>query len=284
MHQWLVGEARVFSVSETTITVPLAAMPLATHDYLEKTTWLPSACLGAGHELEGVIQAFVIEIDGLRALVDPCVGNGKHRTYEPLSMLQTDFLERLTAAGFPPDSIDVVTSTHLHMDHTGWNTRMSGGNWVPTFAKARHVYSGEEWRYHLGVGAPDFVSMYEDSLRPVEEAGLVDLIDLTTEIAPGIRFVASPGHTAGHACVEFESGGAKGLITGDSFHHQLQVAEPSWSTAFDEDPAVAAETRVGLVENLVDRDTMLIGTHFKGVTAGQVVSSGTGLRLAEVPR
>jgi glyoxylase-like metal-dependent hydrolase (beta-lactamase superfamily II) len=281
MPQWRIGEARVTSVAETTITVPLEVMPSASHDYVDATTWLPPASLGAGHELEGVIQAFVVEMDGLRALVDPCVGNGKHRTYEPLSMLETDFIERLTAAGFPPDSIDIVTSTHLHMDHTGWNTQWSDGHWAPTFRNARYVYNAAEWRHHVGVGAPDFVSMYEDSLRPVEEAGLVDLIDLSTDVAPGLRFVGSPGHTACHVCVEIESGGAKGLITGDALHHQLQVAEPEWSTAFDEDPVAAASTRQALIGGMVDRETTLIGTHFKGVTAGRVVSSGAGLRLAE---
>jgi glyoxylase-like metal-dependent hydrolase (beta-lactamase superfamily II) len=282
MRQWLVGEATVTSIAETTITVPLEVMPSASHEYVERTTWLPTASLGSGDTLEGIIQAFVIEIGGARIVVDPCVGNGKHRTYEPLSMLATDFLERLTAAGFAPESIDIVTSTHLHMDHTGWNTRWSGDAWVPTFPNARYLYNGAEWAHHMGVQAPDFLSMYEDSLRPVEQAGLIELIDLATEVTPGVAFVASPGHTAAHVCVEIQSGGMRGLITGDSFHHQLQVAEPTWSSAFDEDPVRAATTRSGLVDGLVDRDATLIGTHFKGVTAGKVVSSGSGLRFAEV--
>ncbi|MCU1397133.1 MAG: fold metallo-hydrolase [Acidimicrobiales bacterium] len=282
MAQWMVGDARVTAIGETTITVPLEVMPSASHEYVDATTWLPRESLGAAHELEGLIQAFVVEIGGARVIVDPCVGNGKHRTYEPLSMLDTDFLERLTAAGFDPDSIDIVTSTHLHMDHTGWNTRWEQDAWVPTFPNARYVYNQAEWDHHQGVQAPDFLSMYEDSLRPVEQAGLIDLIDMATDVVPGLRFIASPGHTAAHVCLQIESGGTSGLITGDSFHHQLQVAEPTWSSAFDEDGAAAAITRAALVEGLVDCDTTLIGTHFKGVTAGKVISTGSGLRLEAV--
>src|SRR6059036_2910286 len=110
MRRWMIGDATVTSITETTITVPLEVIPAATHDYVDQTSWLPPASLGSAHDLEGVIQAFVIDVGDVRIMVDPCVGNGKHRTYEPLSMLDTDFLPRLTEAGFPPESFDIVTS------------------------------------------------------------------------------------------------------------------------------------------------------------------------------
>ena len=31
--------------------------------------------------------------------------------------------------------------THLHVDHVGWNTRLENGRWVPTFPKARYLFS-----------------------------------------------------------------------------------------------------------------------------------------------
>ena len=44
----------------------------------------------------------------------------------------------MTAAGFPPESIDTVLCTHLHVDHVGWNTKLVDGKWVPTFPNARY--------------------------------------------------------------------------------------------------------------------------------------------------
>ena len=58
-------------------------------------------------------------------LVDTCVGNDKDRGGRaPFHMMQTRFLDDLSAAGFPPESIDLVLCTHLHVDHVGWNTRL----------------------------------------------------------------------------------------------------------------------------------------------------------------
>ena len=60
------------------------------------------------------------------------------------------FLETLTAAGFAPDSIDTVLCTHLHVDHVGWNTRLAGGKWVPTFANALAILFGKT---EMSIGA-----------------------------------------------------------------------------------------------------------------------------------
>jgi glyoxylase-like metal-dependent hydrolase (beta-lactamase superfamily II) len=49
------------------------------------------------------------------------------------------FLAQLAAAGFPPESIDLVVCTHLHVDHVGWNTRLVNGEWIPTFPRARYL-------------------------------------------------------------------------------------------------------------------------------------------------
>ena len=66
-------------------------------------------------------------VHGLRVLVDTGIGNGKTRANPAWHELDTDYLQRLTAAGFPPESVDLVILTHLHTDHVGWNTRAKTG-------------------------------------------------------------------------------------------------------------------------------------------------------------
>jgi hypothetical protein len=38
----------------------------------------------------------------------------------------------------PPERVDTVVCTHLHVDHVGWNARRDGERWVPTSPNARH--------------------------------------------------------------------------------------------------------------------------------------------------
>jgi glyoxylase-like metal-dependent hydrolase (beta-lactamase superfamily II) len=47
-------------------------------------------------------------------------------------------LTHLAASGFPPETIDLVVCTHLHVDHVGWNTHLVNGEWIPAFARARY--------------------------------------------------------------------------------------------------------------------------------------------------
>ena len=53
----------------------------------------------------------------------------------------------LATAGFKPEDIDYVLCTHLYADHVGWNTRLVGGRWVPTFPNARYLFARREWEH-----------------------------------------------------------------------------------------------------------------------------------------
>ena len=56
---------------------------------------------------------------------------------------------------------------------------------------------------------------YTDSVKPVVDAGVVDLIDGDHEIGDGVRIVATPGHTAGHHCLAINSKGKRAMLSGD---------------------------------------------------------------------
>ena len=61
-----------------------------------------------------------------------------------------------------------------------------------------------------------------------------------------------PGHTPGHCSVLIESAGQRALISGDLFHHPVQVAHPEWPTVPDDDPVGAVATRARILPQLAD--------------------------------
>ena len=125
------------------------------------------------------IRALVIESAGRRILVDTCLGNDKQRPVEAWSMRSGPFLDDLTVAGFPPESIDTVLCTHLHVDHVGWNTKFENGRWVPTFPNARYLFNRvefEHWRDTQDDATEDMFlnvqkKVFLDSVKPVVDAG-----------------------------------------------------------------------------------------------------------------
>jgi len=199
--------------------------------------------------------------------------------------MQTNFLADLAAAGYPRESIDTVVCTHLHVDHVGWNTMLVdgpvGNRWVPTFPNARYLMARVEYEHWATRHErDDMIAVLADSVTPVWEAGLVDLIETDHRIDDEIRLVPTPGHTPGHVSLRIASEGEEALITGDFMHHPCQIARPQWSSTADSDPDAARATREHMLGRLADAPTLVIGTHFAGRTAGHVVRDRDTFRLA----
>lgn len=174
--------------------------------------------------------------------------------------------------------------THLHADHVGWNTRLVDGDWVPTFPRARYLTSRAErvfWAAYEMEEARE--QMFRDSVLPVEEAGLLDLIDVPAEgltVAPGLRLLPTPGHTPGHVAVELTGNGGTAVITGDCVHHPVQLAHPAIGACVDIDPHRSESSRRALLDSLAGTDTLVLGTHFAPPTAGRVITHDGAYRLS----
>ena len=161
--QWNVGKVKITKIVELeTVGSTRFILPLATNEEIQKLPWLIPHFATEEGRLKMSIHSLVVETPSRRIIVDTGLGNDKQGRKVPTWNNRKDpFLEKLTAAGFPPDSIDTVLCTHLHVDHVGWNTKLVDGKWVPTFANARYVFGRteyEHWRDHSD--APDKVAVF----------------------------------------------------------------------------------------------------------------------------
>lgn len=275
--QWTIGDVTVTKVVELLQPLPLTGLlPDATPDAVAPhLDWLRPHFLDDEGQTELSIHSFVVESAGRRILVDTCVGD---RDVEGVPGLRgpAEFPDRLADAGFPIETIDIVCCTHLHFDHVGWNTRLSDGRWVPTFTGARYLFCRQEWEHWSSVPPGHYTAGLGDTVAPVVEAGLADLVEPDHRITDEVRFVPTHGHSPGHVSVLIESGGERALITGDATHHPVQWAEPDWAMPADSDSAMAAETRRRLRAEHAPAGTLVLGTHYAPPSAGRIVGDGEG--------
>jgi glyoxylase-like metal-dependent hydrolase (beta-lactamase superfamily II) len=298
-ERWAVGDVSITKVEESGGWGPLEGMmravPDATREEVEAIAWLNPTYVRDG-TMSGSMHSFLIETPDRKVVVDTGVGNGKQRAMRMFNALETDFLERF-AQVWAPDDVNTVICTHLHVDHVGWNTRLQGDTWVPTFPQATYYFARDEFAYWqayandaaLGASyspwAHDMVdgkAVFEDSVQPVADAGLVAWANAGDHITPEISLLATPGHTPGHVSVLIESGGQSAVITGDIMHCPFQVARPEWSASLDTDQARSAKTRREFLERFADTPTLVLGTHFGTPTGGHVVRDGPSYRLVPV--
>lgn len=278
MNQWQVGDFTVSRIVEMEIAGGTKfILPDATKEAAAEIDWLAPHFADADGRLIMSIHALVIDTGEQRIIVDTCIGNDKERTIPNWTNLQTSFLSDLEAAGYPRETIDTVLCTHLHVDHVGWNTMLVDGAWVPTFPNARYLLADKEYEYWTSGEADDiYGDIMGDSVAPVVDAGLVDLVDWEHTVCPGVQLEPTPGHTPGHTSIHLTSNGVEALITGDCIHHPCQMTRTDWCSSADFDQAAGQATREALLATYADSPVLMIGTHFATPTAGYVKPRDSG--------
>ena len=228
------------------------------------------------------IQSWLFRTAHHNILVDTCVGNHKMRHFPPFHMRDNPYLERLREAGAAPEDIDYVFCTHLHSDHVGWNTRLENGRWVPTFPKAKYLFSRadvEAMDPRRGASEGDANDAFLDSVLPVMEAGLAEIVDGEHKVGDGMTIVPAPGHSPGHCYLRVENNGDSGLFTGDSMHHPIQIAAPELNSFACVDADLARVSRRKILEECCENHRLLIPGHFAAPHCGRVSQEGSGFRF-----
>ena len=245
--------ANTFRVGDMTIhrivemecgfTPALEFLPGLKSEVLEENkSWLAPSALDADGNLVLCFQSYIVKTPRHTILVDSCIGNDKDRTARPLWHKKKDdtFMRGLAAAGLTVNDIDFVMCTHLHVDHVGWNTRLENGRWVPTFPKARYLFSKTELDYWLAENDKTELPPIVDSVIPIVEAKRCDLVTSDHALDDTVTLLPTPGHTIDHYAVALGRGGKDAVITGDLIHTPLQARYTELSMRVDYDPKQSA--------------------------------------------
>ncbi|MDR3517902.1 MAG: MBL fold metallo-hydrolase [Azospirillaceae bacterium] len=274
-----VGSAEISRIDELTLGnfTPSMLFPAWAERHASRLPLLPDTVTADGNHLPLHVHGWLIRDRGRTILVDTAVGNHKERPYAPyFHRLETPFLRHLAEAGVAPDDVDYVLSTHLHVDHTGWNTWLENGVWVPTFPKARYLFSRQEYLFftdpvnHSERNRTSF-QVQIDSVTPVIEAGLAEMIAVTgQEVIAGFSFHPTPGHTGNHATIILESQGEYAVFSGDVLHHPVQVADPGLFSVFDPERDKTLRSRRWALDYAADHDALFCSSHFPSTSAGRV--------------
>jgi glyoxylase-like metal-dependent hydrolase (beta-lactamase superfamily II) len=286
MDRLTIGDATVIRVEEMVDTTFTAAGFFLNFDRSALEPYLgwlaPRYYIPERDALVFSMHAWVVKTGRHTVLIDTCVGNDKDRMPRAhWHQMSTPFLERLRATGTAPEDIDYVMCTHLHADHVGWNTMLRDGRWVPTFPNARYLFARIEYEHWSKNPDPNRIrrNAFYDSVLPIVEAGRADLIEDGHDVDGAFTVQLAPGHTPGNAAIRLTSNGAEALFVGDSVHHPLQAYQVDWSTHVCTDPAAAAASRRRLLEECVERGSLLLPAHFAAPHGAHVREARGGFDL-----
>ena len=276
-----VGAATIERVEEQHFEIPLAFITDDEGLVERRIAPLPDGFLDpVTSNFRFCFQSWIIRVDGLTVLVDPCNGNGRRGRPTPqFDGLDTPYLERLAAIDAPAESIDVVFCTHLHYDHCGWNTQEVDGRWAPTFPNARYVFVDAEYERWDPAGElhpNDFNgNVFDESVRPVVDAGQATIVSTPHPLSPSLTIESTPGHTVGHAALRLTSDGEGAWFVGDVVHHPVQVFRPELHLPGCDDLAQAVATRRSVFGRIRDQRALMFPAHLAAPHHGRVVAAET---------
>ena len=223
-------------------------------------------------------SALLINTGQRRVLVDTGAGSFAPTTGRLIPNLQ--------AEGISPGDIDTVILTHCHLDHIGGALDIQG---KPAFPKARYVMWRDEWDFWTTEKAAEAVAELKienehlkeglvafplHNLPPIQDQ--LDLVDHETEIVPGIRAVAAPGHTPGHMAVAVVSGNERLLYISDTVLHPIHLEQPRWCSAVAIAPEEVVTTRRRLLNRAEAEKAIVFASHFPFPGLGHVVQKEKG--------
>ena len=187
---WKIGNVSITPVIELDLSVdPSFSLPDASPENLAPDfDWLKPHFVDEDGKLTFRVQALLVESYGHKIIIDTCVGNDKERSEPLFNGLNGSFIEDIAKAGFNRESVDIVVCTHLHYDHVGWNTMKVNGKWIPTFPNARYLITQPEFEHCRSQKDDFWVKSFGDSVAPIFEEQLVDLVDSNYQITPELNY------------------------------------------------------------------------------------------------
>jgi len=234
------------------------------------------------------MRCLLIEHEAGLVLIDTGAGNketdkfydiyGIENLGAPGPTLLEDVIRR---AGFKPEDVAVVISSHLHFDHAGGNTvRDASGVVRPSFPSARYVMQRGEYEYATHTNERTGASYFAHNFVPLVEAGLVDFVDGDREIVSGIHSVLTPGHTPFHQGILIESGGERAFYLADLAPTAAHLPLP-WIMGYDVEPLVTLETKRRILARAVEEDWLVVFEHDAATAWGKVKHDGKAYGLED---
>ena len=169
--------------------------------------------------------------------------------------------------------------THLHFDHSGWNTREAGGGLVPTFPNARYWLCRGEVEHARHPNERDRASYDPRNWEPLFAAGVVELFDDEAAPVAGVRAVKVPGHNADMCVVLIDGGGGgdddKAVFWADLVPTAAHVPYP-WIMSYDLYPLTTLENKKRWLPRAAAENWLCVFEHDPETPLGRLVETKPG--------
>jgi len=217
------------------------------------------------------LNCMLVRTPKVNILVDTGAGSKRQDKFkEAYGLNGNKLLKGLRTLGLTARDIDVVVLSNLQFDHSGGCTKLDrSGNAVPTFPKAKYLIQKSSWHHANSPNERFKHAFYENDFLPLEEKGLVELVDGDHEVIEGLTVKVTNGPSAGHQIVLVERGSEKVAYVSDLIPTAHHLPLPN-IPAMDEHPNETLVQKKDFLDMAVDGGWLVIFGHGNDHNAGYV--------------
>jgi glyoxylase-like metal-dependent hydrolase (beta-lactamase superfamily II) len=270
-YRMMLGDTEITTLSDGTF--PMEADKLLT-DITPKQLDAALARSYFKGPIETSVDAFLVNTGSKLVLVDTGAGVLFGPSVGKL-------LGNLKASGYRPEQIDEIYVTHMHGDHIG-GLLVDGKIAFPNAVVRASQQEADFWlsKSNMDAAPKDRKDAYQaamNMLDPYIAAGKFKPFNGDTELVPGVRAVAAPGHTPGHTLYVVESKGQKLVLWGDLLHvAAVQFPNPAITIRFDTDSVMAAAQRKKVFADAAVHGDLVAAAHLPFPGIGHLRAAGSG--------
>ena len=270
-YRVMLGDFEVTALSDGTVQLPmdklLVGVSPADFDKALKKFHLTNP-------IDTSINGYLINTGTKLVLIDTGAGSFFGPTVGKL-------VASLKAAGYTPDQVDEIYITHMHGDHIGGLT-VNGAAVFPNAIVRADKHEADKWlsQANMDKAPADMKDGYAhaiSALAPYIAAGHFKTFDGNTDLVPGIKSIAAPGHTPGHSIYLVESNGKKLVLWGDLMHvAAVQFDRPAVAIHFDSDSKEAIASREKAYADAAKEGYLVGSAHLSFPGLGYLRAEGKG--------
>lgn len=276
------GEYECFSVETGSFALDGGAM----FGIVPKALWERKIPADESNRIPMKSRSLLIKGKGKNILVDTGLGNKlpeKHKKIYGIDNDSTSIEISLSKYGLTCNDITDVILTHLHFDHCGGSTFFKDNKAIPTFPEATYYIQKDQWDAAVNPSSRDTASYMREDFIPLEDYGVLKLLEGPKELFKGIDIIVTKGHTSGqqHPLVKGEKHFL--FFCADLIPTSAHLPVP-WHMAYDNEPLTLLKEKEILLGRALKENWILFFEHDPYIAAVSIKEGKKGIMIDKMIR
>lgn len=230
------------------------------------------------------LRTLIIEHKGRVTIIDTGFGDKqdeKFFSHFPLFGGE-GLVEGLAKFGYKPTDVTDIIHTHLHYDHCGGGIgRNEEGDFYAVFPNAKYHVSQPQWDSAMNPNVREATSFLPENIMPMQELGVLNLVQQEGLLIPGIEVRFFDGHTKGQMIPIIHTPGGKKIVFAADFYPSTAHIHPAWNASYDVEPLIAIEEKEAFSEEAFTKGYYIYYQHDHFTECTTLQKTDKGIRAGE---